>query len=90
MFTGMKDMADVGQAFIQNEVMSSNEVRSKIGLKPRNTERANDLLNKNINKVEDISEIKENQDASATEESQDKKFNNELDTSNFTEEDRDG
>ena len=90
MFTGMKDLATVGQAFIQNEVMSSNEVRSKIGLKPRDTERANDLLNKNINKVEDISEIKENPDASATEESQDKNFNNELDTSNFTEEDRDG
>ena len=90
MFTGMKDLATAGQLFVQNEIMSSNEVRSKIGLKPRDTERANDLLNKNINKVEDISEIKENPDTSSTEESQDKNFNNELDTSNFTEEDRDG
>lgn len=90
MFTGMKDLATAGQLFVQNEIMSSNEVRSKIGLKPRDTERANYLINKNINKVEDISEIKENPEAYNTEESQDKNFNNELDTSNFTEEDRDG
>ena len=91
MFTGMKDMATAGQVFVQNEIMSSNEVRSKIGLKPRDTERANDLINKNINKVEDISQIKENPtESDNTEESQDKNFGNELDTSNFTEEDRDG
>ena len=59
MFVGMNDMAAVGQTFIQNEVMSSNEVRSKIGLPPRDTERANELLNKNINKVEDPSATKE-------------------------------
>lgn len=87
MFTGMKDMATIGQTFIQNEVMSSNEVRSKVGLKPRDTERANDLLNKNINKVEDISEIKENPEQYKDD---NKNFKQELDTSNNVEEDKDG
>lgn len=45
------DIADIAQRFTQNEIMSSNEIRAKIGLKPINTERANELINKNINKV---------------------------------------
>lgn len=45
------DISDIAQRFTQNEIMSSNEIRAKIGLKPVNTERANELINKNINKV---------------------------------------
>lgn len=45
------DIANIAQTFTQNEVMSSNEIRAKIGLKPVNTARANELINKNINKV---------------------------------------
>lgn len=90
MFTGMKDMATIGQTFVQNEVMSSNEVRSKIGLKPRDTERANELLNKNINKVEDYNEMKSklNPDDELVENG--KKIQNELETTNYVEEDKDG
>lgn len=90
MFTGMKDMATIGQTFVQNEVMSSNEVRSKIGLKPRDTERANELLNKNINKVEDYNEMKSklNPDDELVENG--KKIQNELETTNDVEEDKDG
>jgi len=86
MFTGMKDMSTVIQTLIQNEVMSSNEGRSRIGLKPKDTERANDLLNKNINKVEDLSEIKEK----PVEDADDNIFKQELVTSNNAEEDKDG
>lgn len=90
MFTGMKDMATIGQTFVQNEVMSSNEVRSKIGLKPRDTERANELLNKNINKVEDYNEMKSklNPDDELVENG--KRIQNELETTNDVEEDKDG
>ena len=49
--TTVTDIASIAQTFTQNEVMSSNEIRAKIGLKPVNTARANELINKNINKV---------------------------------------
>ena len=49
--TTVTDIANIAQTFTQNEIMSSNEIRAKIGLKPVNTARANELLNKNINKV---------------------------------------
>ena len=49
----VKDIADSAQIFTQNEIMSSNEIRAKIGLKPVDSERANELINKNINKVDD-------------------------------------
>ena len=86
MFTGMSEMATIGQTFIQNEVMSSNEVRSKIGLKPRNTKRANELLNKNINKVEDTQQLSPKESS----EEVDKNFQNELDETNNVEENDDG
>ena len=45
------DIAKVAQILTQNEIMSSNEIRSKLGLKPVENQRADELLNKNINKV---------------------------------------
>ena len=45
------DISDIAQRFTQNEIMSSNEIRAKIGLKPVDDEAANQLINKNINKV---------------------------------------
>lgn len=87
MFVGMNDMATVGQTFIQNEVMSSNEVRGKIGLPPRDTARANELLNKNINKVEDTQQIAEQENPDSETETvetseTDKNFQNELEETN--------
>lgn len=49
--TTVTDIAQIAQTFTQNEIMSSNEIRAKVGLKPVNSERANELINKNINKV---------------------------------------
>jgi len=86
----VETLAAIADSFTANEIVSANEFRAVLGFQPVDDARADALLNKNINKVEDISEIKENPEAYNTEESQDKKFNNELDTSNFTEEDRDG
>ena len=42
-------IADIADKFTRNEVLSSNEVRSLIGFKPVNDERADELRNKNIN-----------------------------------------
>lgn len=50
---GITDIAEMAKTFTANEIMSSNEVRGKIGLKPVNDSRADQLVNKNINKVED-------------------------------------
>lgn len=49
--TTVTDIANIAQTFTQNEIMSSNEIRAKVGLKPVDSERANELINKNINKV---------------------------------------
>lgn len=47
------EIAQIAQTMISNEVMTSNEIRSKIGLKPVDTDRANELINKQINKVDE-------------------------------------
>ena len=55
------DIAQIAQTFTQNEIMSSNEIRAKVGLKPVDSERANELLNKNINKVgESVAAVESN------------------------------
>lgn len=51
-------IAKVAQILTQNEIMSSNEIRSKLGLKPSESPRADELLNKQINKVEEGPESK--------------------------------
>ena len=45
----VSQIADIADKFTRNEIMSSNEMRAKIGMPPVNTERANELVNKNIN-----------------------------------------
>ena len=53
------DIAGIAQTFTQNEIMTSNEIRSKVGLKPVESDRANELLNKQINKAEgDVANVK--------------------------------
>lgn len=43
-------LADIGDKFRRNEIMTSNELRSKLGLKPIQTEDAESLRNPNLNK----------------------------------------
>ena len=50
----VNDVAKVAQIFAQNEIMTSNEIRGKLGLKPVQSARANELLNKQINKAADF------------------------------------
>lgn len=45
----VNNIADIADKFTRNEILSSNEVRSIVGYRPVNDERANELRNKNIN-----------------------------------------
>ena len=62
--TTVTQIATVAQTFTQNEIMSSNEIRAKIGLKPVDSQRANELINKNINKVGDEAALNQANNAS--------------------------
>lgn len=42
-------LADMADKFTRNEILTSNEMRALVGMKPVDTERANELVNKNIN-----------------------------------------
>jgi len=42
-------IADIADKFTRNEIMSSNEIRQVVGMKPVNDQRADELRNKNIN-----------------------------------------
>ena len=45
-------MADIADKFTRNEVLSSNEVRQIIGFTPVDTDEADELRNKNLNRVD--------------------------------------
>lgn len=45
----VNDLAEIVDKFTRNEVMSSNEFRQVVGLKPSNDPKADELRNKNIN-----------------------------------------
>lgn len=53
----VSQLADIADKFTRNEILSSNEMRAIIGKKPVDTERANELVNKNINQSNE--ELKE-------------------------------
>lgn len=50
--TPIADLAELGDKFTRNEIMSSNEFRQVIGLKPIDDPRADELRNKNLNASE--------------------------------------
>lgn len=45
----VSDMAELADKFTRNEIVSSNEFRQKLGMKPSDDERADMLLNSNLN-----------------------------------------
>ena len=49
----ISNIADIADKFTRNEIMSSNEIRQIIGLKPVNDPRADELRNKNISQSGD-------------------------------------
>lgn len=57
----VKDLAEISDKFTRNEIMTSNEIRSKVGLKPSDDPRANELRNSNLNHPDEevVNETKE-------------------------------
>lgn len=51
-FSTLQQIAEAGDALTRNEIMSSNEFRRVLGLKASDSERANELQNKNLNPSE--------------------------------------
>ena len=45
----VNDIAEIADKLTRNEIMSSNEVRQKIGLKPSKDPKADELRNSNLN-----------------------------------------
>ena len=46
----VSQLADIADKFRRNEIMTANELRSEIGMKPAQTDDANSLRNPNLNK----------------------------------------
>ena len=55
----LSNIADVFDKMKSNEIMTSNECRANVGLKPINDGRADELINASINVQENVSEKKE-------------------------------
>lgn len=54
------DIAEIADKFTRNEIMTSNEIRSKIGLQPSSDPKADMLINSNLNQSkQEVSEHKE-------------------------------
>ena len=45
----VNEIADIADKFTRNEIMSSNEIRQIVGMKPVQNQKADELRNKNIN-----------------------------------------
>lgn len=58
----VNNLADIADKFTRNEIMTSNEIRQIVGLKPSKDPEADELRNKNLNKsvVEEEKEINQN------------------------------
>ena len=53
------NMAEIADKMTRNEIMTSNEVRQVIGMKPANDPRADQLVNKNISQSKELLEDQE-------------------------------
>lgn len=52
----VNDMAEIADKFTRNEIMTSNEIRQKVGLKPSKDPKADELRNSNISRSKDLTE----------------------------------
>lgn len=56
-------LAEIGDKMVRNEIMSPNEIRTKIGLRPSDNPKSDELSNPNINQPEEkIKEVDEKSD----------------------------
>lgn len=53
----VNDLAEIADKFTRNEIMTSNEIRQIVGMKPSDDPRADELRNKNLNESKEDEEI---------------------------------
>lgn len=53
----VSQLAEIADKFTRNEIMTSNEIRSIVGLKPSDDPKANQLINSNLNQPDKEQEI---------------------------------
>ena len=71
----VSQIAEIADKFTRNEIMSSNEIRSIIGMKPSDDPRADELRNSNINQADAESALlEEPEDSEGIEENQNGEF----------------
>ena len=56
----VSDLAEIADKFTRNEILSSNEIRQVIGVKPSDDPKADQLINSNLNQPEERIESSEN------------------------------
>ena len=49
----VNDVAEIADKFTRNEIMTANEIRQKIGMRPSNDPKADKLINSNISQPTD-------------------------------------
>ena len=57
--TPISELAEASDKFTRNEIMTSNEIRQRIGLKPSNDPKADQLVNSNISQPTDNGQMSE-------------------------------
>lgn len=69
----VNDLAEIADKFTRNEIMTSNEIRQIVGMKPSDDPRADELRNKNLNESNEDAAIEEKLVRDKAEETEDKK-----------------
>lgn len=69
------DLAEIADKFTRNEILSSNEIRQIVGLRPSSDPKADELRNKNLNQKTELSAVVG--DNPAVEQNQKEEFQNE-------------
>jgi hypothetical protein len=54
-------IAEIADKFTRNEIMTSNEIRQIVGLRPSDDPKADQLINSNLNHPEDAKQVNKNQ-----------------------------
>lgn len=57
----VNDIAEIADKFTRNEIMTSNEIRQIVGMKPSDDPKADELINSNLNHYEEDRDSVENQ-----------------------------
>lgn len=58
----VNDIAEIADKFTRNEIMTSNEIRQIVGMKPSDDPKADQLINSNLNHPEEAEKVSSEKD----------------------------